>query len=125
MSLYFSNQGFTSNFDGFFENLSIPHIDRSVVEELDRPITAAELSAAALSLQNGKCPGPDGYPSEFYKKFWHKLAFLLFDMFNESLAAGHLPQTLNQAVISLLKKDKDPLACSSYRPISLLNADFK
>lgn len=54
------------------------------------------------------------------------ISLLFLDMFNESLAAGHLPQTLNQAVISLLlKKDKDPLASSSYCPISLLNADFK
>lgn len=45
---------------------------------------------------------------------------------NEALTTGCLPQTLNQASISLLlKNDKDPLACSSYRPISLLNVDFK
>lgn len=31
-----------------------------------------------------------------------------------------MPQTMTQAIISvLLKKDKDPLLCSSYRPISL------
>ncbi len=47
-------------------------------------------------------------------------------MFNESYNSGILPQTLRQAVISLiLKKDKDPLQCSNYRPISLLCADVK
>lgn len=39
-------------------------------------------------------------------------------MYKESFENGLLPQTLNQA-------SKDPLACASFRPISLLNVDFK
>ena len=47
-------------------------------------------------------------------------------MFNESYSSGHLPETLNQAFICLLhKKGKGPLCCQSYRPISLLNLDYK
>ena len=47
-------------------------------------------------------------------------------MFNESMQNGNLPPTLRQATISLLlKKDKDPLFCGNYRPISLLCADVK
>lgn len=47
-------------------------------------------------------------------------------MFDESFELGRLPQTLHQVSISLLLKEgKDPLAFSSYRPISLLNVDFK
>lgn len=77
-------------------------------------------------MQGGKCPGPDSYPIEFYIKFQHKLAPVLIDMLNESFASLSLPPTLIQASISLiLKKNKDPLACPSYRPISLLNVDLK
>lgn len=37
-----------------------------------------------------------------------------------------MPQTLSQATVSvILKKDKDPQKCGSYRPISLLNVDYK
>lgn len=125
MSLYLSDQVVAHDFGNFFENLDIPSLDQSAVEELERPITIAELNTAASSLQNGKSPGSDGFPPEFFKKCWHKLAPLLLDMFNEAFELGHLPQTLNQASISLLlKKGKDPLACTSYRPISLLKADF-
>ena len=47
-------------------------------------------------------------------------------MYNESLALGVLPQSLREASISLiLKKNKDPIHCDSYRPISLLNVDVK
>lgn len=37
-----------------------------------------------------------------------------------------LPQTTSQALIFvLLKKNKDPLKCESYRPVSLLGCDYK
>ena len=125
-TLYSSDQVPDSAFDSFFDTLDIPTIEQSVVDGLERPITLAELREASSEMQSGKCPGPDGFPSDYYKKFFHKLGPLLLDMFNEALESGQLPQTLTQASISLLlKKDKDPLDCSSYRPISLLNVDFK
>lgn len=97
-----------------------------MVEKLEMPITTNELSIAITSMQGGKCPGPDGFPIEFYRRFLHKLAPVLIDMLHESFASLSLPPTLNQASISLiLKKNKDPIACSSYRPISLLNVDLK
>ena len=54
------------------------------------------------------------------------MAPLLLSVFNKSLDSGLLPPTLTQATIALLlKKDKDPISCGSYRPLSLLNADVK
>ena len=51
---------------------------------------------------------------------------ILLSVFEESFVEGHLPPTLCQAYISvLLKKNKDPLNCGSFRPISLLNVDYK
>ncbi len=47
-------------------------------------------------------------------------------MLNESLSLGYLPPSLRQAAITLIPKGgKDLLQCSSYRPISLLNTDYK
>lgn len=116
----------TQGIDNFFSTLEIPSVSPDLVDNLEMPISIEELSTAISSMQSGKCPGPDGYPIEFYKKFQHKLAPVLIDMYNESFRSLKLPPTLNQACISLiLKKNKDPLSCSSYRPISLLNVDFK
>lgn len=56
----------------------------------------------------------------------NKLAPILIEMYNETFKLLKLPQPLNQASISLiLKKNKDPLECSSYQPVSFLNVDFK
>ena len=39
---------------------------------------------------------------------------------------GCLPDSYSQAIITTIhKKGKDPLKCASYRPISLLNTDYK
>lgn len=112
--------------DNFFMSLNLPSVSPELSKNMDSNITIEELTIAAKSMQGGKCPGPDGYSLEFYKKFLHKLAPILVDMFNESIGLHKLPQTLSQASISLiLKKNKNPLSCASYRPISLLNVDFK
>ncbi len=76
-------------------------------------------------MQSGKSPGPDGFPTEF-KKFSLQLSPLLLSVFEESLNIGSLPFSMRQALISLiLKPNKNPLDCGSYRPISLLNVDVK
>lgn len=59
----------------------IPTIEQSVADNLKRPISVAKLNTAISSLQSGKSPGPDGYSSEFYKKFGHKLPPLLLNMY--------------------------------------------
>lgn len=62
----------------------------------------------------------------FFKKCSDKLAPLLLSVFKESLSSNSLPPTMREATISLiLKKDKSPSQCSSYRPISHLNSDVK
>lgn len=76
-------------------------------------------------MPNGKCPGPDGFPLEFFKKFWPEIHPILMPTIKNILKDG-IPPSWKQASISLLlKKDKNPQDCSSYRPISLLNVDYK
>ena len=120
------NQSGLAELDSFFSNLSIPGLDAASASGLEQPITLEEISRAICAMQSGKCPGPDGYPIEFYKKFSDQLAPLLLEMLNESFTNSCLPPTLRQTSISLiLKKNKDPLLCGSYRPISLINVDAK
>ena len=96
--------------DNFLNDLEFPTIDLGLaIIDLERPLRVDEVKEAIRSMQSGKAPGSDGYGTEFYKTFSDKLAPILLDMFNESLANGSLPQTLSQAVISLLlKKTKTP-----------------
>lgn len=110
----------------FFNKLTLPSVPAEQNSLLGGEISNAEILQAIKSLKCNKTPGPDGYTYEFYKKFTLELCPLLQAMFNESLSSGCLPSTLRQAAITLLPKGgKDPLQCASYRPISLLNTDYK
>lgn len=111
--------------DNFFSNLDIPSLSQDMRNNLEAPITEEEITAA-ISKQPGKSPGPDGLPPDFFKKFSDELTPFLCLVLSDSLDSGVLPPSFNQACISLLlKKDKDPLDCASYRPMSLLNTDVK
>lgn len=113
-------------FDSFFSSLNTPIIDEETATNLESPFSKEEFITATRSMQNGKSPGPDGYPSEFFKKFANELAPILLSVYEESFNSGSLPETMRQAVISLIhKKGKNILECSSFRPISLLNVDSK
>ncbi len=110
----------------FFAKLDMPKISLEDQQSHDSPLQLSEITAAIRSMHNGKSPGPDGFPVEFHKNFLDKLAPLMLDMFQQSHQQGALPHTLTQASISLIpKKGKDPLSCSSFRPISLLSVDVK
>ncbi|KAA8577775.1 hypothetical protein FQN60_005362, partial [Etheostoma spectabile] len=116
----------TSVMDSFLNNLDIPTVNEELAKRLDEPLSLGEITSCISQMQSNKTPGPDGYPVEFFKKFSAQLAPILLEVYNDSLERGVLPPTLNQALISLIvKKDKDPNLCGSYRPISLLNNDVK
>ena len=110
----------------YFENLQLPSLEESDKRDTEKPIDMLEIENAIKKMKSGKAPGPDGFPIEFYKKFAPKLIPVLLKMFEEVLDSKTLPPTMTQASISLLlKKNKDPLLCESYRPVSLLCCDYK
>ena len=112
--------------DNPLDGIVFPKVNEDLGRELGNPVSAREVQEAIMSLQNGKTPGPDGFTVEFFKLFSATIAPALQRMYNESFAGDRLPSTLSEASISLLLKcDKDPLLCGSYRPISLLNVDLK
>lgn len=118
--------GDISFIEAFFEKLKVPTISVSHKDLLDKPITTSEVEQARQSMQSSKAPGPDGYTSELYKAFKTQVSPLILDVLNEALIKGHLPPTFYLENISLIhKKYEDLLDPGSYRPVSLLNVDYK
>ena len=73
-----------------------------------------------------KSPGEDGFPPEFYKEVKDLLVPLFMDVVNLATQTQTLPESFSVTLITVIhKKNKNPKKCSSYGPISLLNADFK
>lgn len=77
-------------------------------------------------MSKNKCPGSDGLTAEFYLNFWEILQEPLLNSFLFSLERGVLSGEQRTGVISLIpKKGVDRQLISNWRPITLLNTDFK
>lgn len=85
-----------------------------------------KIKNAIRSLRSGRAPGNDGFSVDFYQKFVDALAPRLLVVYQDAFHRGRLPESMRQAVITLLhKKGRDPQHCANYRPISLINVDEK
>ena len=77
-------------------------------------------------MKNGKSPCCDGLTSEFYKFVWTNIKTSLLNSVNYGLETGRLSTEQRRGMLSLLpKKDMDRLFLKTWRPISLLNVDYK
>ena len=110
----------------FFENDNIKCIPESDKEFCDSPLTEVECRTALDQFENNKTPGNDGLTAEFYKFFWEDIKDILMNSFYKAQVEGCLSPSQRQAVITLIdKKDKDRAILKNWRPISLLNVDYK
>ena len=87
--------------------------------------TLDELLAALKGLQTGKTPGSDGLSTEFYLCFWEDIGDLLLSVLNESFHAGSLAESQYEGLLWLVHKKDDRRLPKNWRPISLLNTDYK
>ena len=110
----------------FDETLFFPNLNEEEKTECDKPITESECSEAISQLANNKSPGLDGFSIEFYKIFWQDLKELFINCLNYSLTTNRLCDSQYEGVIILIPKPgKDCMNISNYRPITLLNCDYK
>ena len=112
------------NSDPFFQDLTkLSNEDR---EQYPDHLSENECFQALKDMKNNKSPGSDGLTTEFYKLFWTDIKKYLISSINYSFDTGHLTELQTQGLISLLpKKDKDILSINNWRPVSLLNVDYK
>lgn len=94
--------------------------------DCEKTISNAEILEAVNTMKKGKSPGMDGIPKNFYHCFWNIIEGSLFEMINECIINEGMTMTMKQEIITLLPKpDKDPLLLDNWRPITLLNVDYK
>ena len=95
----------------------------------DGTVTLAEAKAVLKTASRGKRPGTDGLPYEFWDEFAGLLLQPLVDSLNEAFTSGEvvaLPESMREGLIVLLYKGSGPReVVGNYRPITLLNSDYK
>ena len=108
----------------FLDNL--PQVDLSDNEYLKKKISKNEILTALKDMQPNKSPGSDGLSCSFYLKFFHLFGDILCNVINLAFDNETLSDSQKLSYITLICKDEtrsDEMKC--YRPISLLNIDYK
>ena len=101
-------------------------LDNNEAMSCEGHLTEQECLKALRSMDREKTPGTDGLPAEFYKIFWKDLSPLLISALNCSYDEGSLSITQRRGIIKLVpKKDAEPHLIKNWRPLTLLNCDYK
>ena len=88
-------------------------------------LTVDECFQALVGMSRSETPGSDGFPMEFYVAFWEALGADLVRVLNLAFETGQLSTCQRRGLIIVLYKKDDPLETKNWRPISLLNVDYK
>ena len=123
-SLYSASETDASAQETLLANLPTP-LSPDLSDLCEGSLTLEECHRALVGMAKGKAPGSDGFTSEFYCKFWDIIGPDLVEVLNSCLFHGSLSLSQRRGVISLLFKKGDRLDPCNWRPISLLNVDYK
>ena len=116
----------TCDENNFINNPTLPKLSDVQRTQCEGLMTENELLKSIKYFKNNKTPGTDGLTAEFYKFFWQDIKHVLLASINYALTYGKLSVEQRRGIISLLpKKDKDRLYLKNWRPITLLNVDYK
>ena len=113
------------------QNIFFPKTNQNMLtpedkEKCERLLTKEECLQALKDMSLNKTPGSDGLPVEFYKVFWSDISDHLLNALNYAYHKGQLSVSQKRGVIKLIpKKDTEPYHVKNWRPITLLNCDYK
>ena len=111
------------------QNIFLSNLDRQLSPaqalSCEGSLSLPELDTALHQLNVNKSPGLDGLPVEFYTTFWSLLKHDIHALSTYVFHHASLSSSQQQAVIVLLPKTGDLRLLQNWRPISLLNVDYK
>ena len=106
--------------------MEIPRLSNEEQVTFEHELTVQEIKNVLHSFEKNKTPGEDGFSKEFYETFFDLLTQNLLDSYNEAFQKGSLSVSQRRGVISLIPKhDCDLSELTGWRPITLLNVDYK
>jgi hypothetical protein len=92
---------------------------------LDAPITMDELQHAIQKGKPQKAPGCDGISHDFYKATWEMNKDDMLTIINQMYKDGQIADTQKRGMLICIPKIPNSQRPDDYRPLTLLNADYK
>ena len=121
----YSHPAYEADVDEYFRHVQVPCISEEEAESCEGPLTETECWNVLLTMKLNRSPGSDGLSVEFYRFFWNEIKDMVINSLNEGYTKGELSLTQGQSVVTLLYKKGNKGSLDNWRPISLLNIDYK
>lgn len=103
----------------------LPKLSENDIQFCERAITENEIKESIQKAQLNRAPGHDGIPMEFYKLFWDEIKTIFMKLVENFQESGELPRSMNKIVVRPIPKPGDRLKLKNWRPIGLINTDYK
>ena len=124
--LYTSTSAESDEIKRYIETTNIENkVSEIDMKSCEGQLSYEECKKALFSMKCNKAPGGDGISVELYRAFWDYLGTFLVDSLNEGYLKGELCDSQKHGIVSLIYKKEDPTLLKNWRPISLLNTDYK
>ena len=112
----------------FFDTLQTPitQLTQQQQQKISQNIYWEETESILKDMKKGSAPGMDGFPIEFWQFLLPHLKEKWFNLLTYMFQQNTSPKSFKQGVISLIpKRGKNIKFIENWRPITLLNADYK
>lgn len=104
----------------------LPRLPEVMAQSLESPITKDECLAALRKMKDNKSPGLDGLTKELYLQVFNIIGDHFLLVINSIYQNKSLSHTQRLGLITLIcKSPEHPEHLRNWRPISLLNVDYK
>ncbi|KAL5567922.1 hypothetical protein UlMin_024497 [Ulmus minor] len=123
-SLFTSSSPSATNYDRVLDTIE-PKITPQLNRQLERDFEAEDVRTAVFQMAPTKSPGADGMSAIFYQKFWPTVGEEITSACLGFVNGGHPLGSINETIITLLPKIKNPTRITEFRPISLCNVLYK
>jgi hypothetical protein len=97
----------------------------SYAGKLAKPFKKEEIYQALRAGGQEKAPGVDGIGRDFYLRTWDVIQADVVDVFNQMFWSGNITPQQKHGVMICLPKVQNGCTPRDYRPITLLNEDYK
>lgn len=84
-----------------------------------------ESNKAVMQFHLLKAPGPDGFPTLFFQKFWNIVGHDVSSEILNILRIGVMPHLMSHTFLTLIPKVKSLSKVSEFWPINLCNVSYK
>ncbi|CAN1785963.1 LINE-1 retrotransposable element ORF2 protein, partial [Linum perenne] len=107
-------------------NSSIPKVISDEINTyLVKQETVEEIEKAVFHLGAQKSPGPDGFPGQFFQKYWEVIKTQLCEEVKDFFESSSMPEGWNDTNVVIIPKVPNPETISQFRPISCCNFRYK